>query len=152
VISKDGAAYLRDSAAKFDVIVTDSSDPIGPAATLFETSFTGLVASKLSEGGVAVAQGECMWIHSDIIVKYIEGAKQHFEDVSYRWMSIPTYPCGTIGTVLMKNHTLTSAEIVESAKRICCSMTGDVQYYNPDIHQASTALPNFVSKSLNSTD
>ncbi len=55
----DGFEFLRDRKNEFDVIITDSSDPKGPAKTLFEKPYFELLNGALREGGVMVTQGFC---------------------------------------------------------------------------------------------
>lgn len=56
----DGFKFLDDYKNEFDVIITDSSDPDGPAQALFEKSYFQLLHDALREGGVITTQG-CMF-------------------------------------------------------------------------------------------
>jgi spermidine synthase len=53
----DGFQYLRDNLGAFDVIITDSSDPEGPAASLFQKSYYELMSKSLKPCGVVCCQG-----------------------------------------------------------------------------------------------
>ena len=53
----DGFEFLRNRESEFDVIITDSSDSLGPAKTLFEQPYFELLSGALREGGVVVTQG-----------------------------------------------------------------------------------------------
>ena len=53
----DGFKFLKDYQNEFDVIITDSSDPLGPAESLFQKPYFGLLFSALREGGVIATQG-----------------------------------------------------------------------------------------------
>lgn len=55
----DGFQFLRDQANEFDVIITDSSDPKGPAESLFQEEFFKLLQNALRAGGVISTQGNC---------------------------------------------------------------------------------------------
>lgn len=65
----DGFKFLNDYKNAFDVIITDSSDPDGPAASLFEKSYFQLLHDALREGGVITTQG-CM---SPIFLRKVDG-------------------------------------------------------------------------------
>ncbi|CAE7824342.1 SPDSYN2, partial [Symbiodinium microadriaticum] len=67
----DAAAYLREQGRgqNYDCIVIDSSDPVGPAETLFRREFFQSVADALAPGGVMCNQGECQWLHLPIIAQ-----------------------------------------------------------------------------------
>uniref|UniRef100_H2YMD8 Spermidine synthase n=1 Tax=Ciona savignyi TaxID=51511 RepID=H2YMD8_CIOSA len=96
----DGLAFMRDNRAKYDVIITDSSDPQGPAECLFEKPYYELMRSALKDGGIICAQGECMWLHLKLICKMKEFCESLFPSVSYGYCTIPTYPSGQIGFML----------------------------------------------------
>lgn len=53
----DGFQYLRDNEVSFDVIITDSSDPVGPAESLFQESYYELMKKSLLPGGIICTQG-----------------------------------------------------------------------------------------------
>jgi spermidine synthase len=63
----DGFKYLPTVENTFDVIITDSSDPVGPAASLFEAPYFTLMKKALKEGGNLATQGECLWLHLPLI-------------------------------------------------------------------------------------
>ena len=53
----DGFKFLADRQNEFDVIITDSSDPVGPAESLFQKPYFELIHAALKEGGVMTTQG-----------------------------------------------------------------------------------------------
>jgi len=124
IISADGAKYLSDNAnvGAFDVVITDSSDPVGPAETLFSTEYHRIVHASLKAGGVAAAQGECMWLHLDLIVDYMARSREVFSAVEYSSVSI-------------------------KSPRIMFH-DGSLRYYSPEIHRASFTLPLFVQRAI----
>jgi len=144
----DGFDFMDKHKAQFDVIITDSSDPIGPASSLFQKEYYALMKKALKPGGIVCSQGECMWIHMDLIKDMLEFCDTLYPSVNYAYTCIPTYPCGQIGFVMcsldadcdFENPTreLSPAE-VDAFK---------LKYYNPDIHRASFVLPQFAKKAL----
>ena len=97
----------------FDVIVVDSSDPVGPAEKLFSEEFYVDCCSILSENGVMGAQGECLWIHQPLMEGLLESTYRGIltsaaDEHANSWMSAqyasiqtPTYPCGQISIFLL---------------------------------------------------
>lgn len=57
VYIEDGFQFLRNRVNEYDVIITDSSDPNGPASTLFEKGYFELMNNALREGGIVITQG-----------------------------------------------------------------------------------------------
>jgi spermidine synthase len=70
LVHADAAVFVKaEGHATYDVIIVDSSDPVGPAEALFEQSFYANMKAALNPGGVICCQGECMWLHLDLITK-----------------------------------------------------------------------------------
>ena len=55
----DGFEFMKQNQDAFDVIITDSSDPMGPAESLFKESYYQLMKTALKEDGILCCQGEC---------------------------------------------------------------------------------------------
>ncbi|MCL4120299.1 UNVERIFIED_CONTAM: hypothetical protein GTU68_060940, partial [Idotea baltica] len=98
--SGDGAAFLDSTQEKFDVIITDASDPVGPASSLFSDDYYAKMKVKLKQGGILCCQGENMWLHSAMISKLVKNCRSIFPVVEYAYTCTPTYPGGQIGFIL----------------------------------------------------
>ncbi|RWW69931.1 hypothetical protein BHE74_00022430, partial [Ensete ventricosum] len=91
--SLTGIKFLRDAPeAMYDVIIVDSSDPIGPARELVEKPFFEMIARALKPGGVLCNQAESMWLHTHLIQDMLSICREIFKSVHYAWASVPTYP------------------------------------------------------------
>lgn len=143
----DGFQYLKDNEATFDVIITDSSDPVGPAESLFQDSFFALMKKSLRPGGLICTQGECQWLHLDIIKRVVGNARKLFPVVEYAWSSVPTYPSGQIGYILCSTE---EGKDLKTPLRVFSSDFTDsnLKYYTNDVHKAAFVLPNFTKKTL----
>ncbi|RAK98578.1 spermidine synthase [Aspergillus ibericus CBS 121593] len=143
----DGFKFLEERKNEFDVIITDSSDPEGPAESLFQKPYFELLRDALREGGVITTQAENQWLHLSLITDLKKSCKEVFPVAEYAYTTIPTYPSGQIGfMVCCKDATRNVKEPVrkwsrEEEERLC-------RYYNQDIHRASFVLPNFARKAL----
>lgn len=82
------------------VTPVDSSDPVGPAATLFTSDFYQSMSDSLSPNGVICTQGECQWLHVDFIKEVIERAREIFPSVQYAYSTVPSYPSGQLGFIV----------------------------------------------------
>ncbi len=96
----DGFEFLKKHQNEFDVIITDSSDPEGPAENLFESSFYSLMRNSLRPKGIVCCQGENLWHYQDLVSRMISFAGEIFSTVSYAVGQTPSYPSGTIGYIL----------------------------------------------------
>ncbi|KAL8878495.1 MAG: hypothetical protein Q9192_008440, partial [Flavoplaca navasiana] len=141
VFIEDGFEFLRNRKNEFDVIVTDSSDPNGPAKTLFEKNYFELMNEALREGA------ENQYLHLPLIVQLRKSCLEIFPRVEYGYTTIPTYPSGQIGfLVCCKDKDRNVKEPlrswdVEEEEKLC-------KYYNKEIHSASFVLPVFARKAL----
>uniref|UniRef100_A0A183C527 PABS domain-containing protein n=1 Tax=Globodera pallida TaxID=36090 RepID=A0A183C527_GLOPA len=145
----DGFEFLKGQKDQFDVIITDSSDPIGPAESLFGKAYYQLVSNALKDGGVLASQAESIWLHLPLISKMVNCARELFPSVAYASASVPTYPSGTIGYLVAskrQEHDLTvPLRPLDSSE--CRSM--GLKFYNHHLHSASFVLPNFAKEALN---
>ncbi|KAK7454487.1 hypothetical protein VKT23_011242 [Stygiomarasmius scandens] len=137
----DGFAFLQSHTSTYDVIVTDSSDPVGPAATLFQKPYYQLLFDALRPGGHIAAQGECLWLHLPLIKDVRKAAKDvGFEQVEYAFTTIPTYPSGQIGFLLAAKGGGEKGDLKVPVKAPTLDMT---RYWNEDVHRAAYILPQF---------
>lgn len=132
----DGFRYLAENEGKYDVIITDSSDPVGPAASLFQKPYFELLRGALKEGGNISAQGECLWIHLPLIRDLRDTTNALFPVAQYAFTTIPTYPSGQIGFTLAS--TAAGRDLSVPLRKI-----QDTRYYNEDVHRAAFVLPEF---------
>jgi spermidine synthase len=144
----DGFEFLKNHKNEFDVVITDSSDPVGPAESLFGKSYYQLLSESMKDGGILSSQAESVWLHLELISHMIEFTKQIFPTVKYASSIMSTYPSGTMGYLIAAKddrdvtkpaRTLTSEEI-KSMK---------LKFYNSELHSAAFILPTFVNQALN---
>lgn len=143
----DGFKFLDDYKNTFDVIITDSSDPEGPAESLFQKPYFQLLHDALREGGCITTQAECQWLHLKVIKDLKQTCSAIFPNVKYAFTTIPTYPSGQIGFMVCskdKNATLDKplrSWSEEEETKLC-------RYYNKEVHSAAFVLPQFMKKHL----
>lgn len=145
----DGAVFMKreDNIGKFDVIITDSSDPVGPAQALFESPFYTAMNNALRPGGKVCTQAESMWLHLPLIQKLIKDSSRIFENVEYATTQIPTYPAGQIGLLLCSKAGGKSAKTcTKPARRIKRTDEDQFHYYSSDLHSQAFVLPHFAAK------
>ncbi|KAG7339060.1 spermidine synthase [Nitzschia inconspicua] len=141
----DGAKFLADNQDSFDVIITDSSDPVGPASVLFETPFYNSMYKSLREGGIVCTQGECMWLHLDLIKPLMDSIRQTYSSVEYAYTTLPTYPSGQIGFILATKGR-TTCKVPE--RKPDETIQEELKYYTPELHQAAFVLPAFCQRAI----
>ncbi|CAH0492495.1 unnamed protein product [Peronospora farinosa] len=148
LLHADAAVYLRENRSdKFDVVIVDSSDPVGPAEVLYRAEFYENMKKSLSPDGIFCTQGECLWLHLDLIVDVMTRCQNLFSSVNYSYTTIPTYPSGQIGFIMCSLDD--SEGVLIKPKRLPdAKMEQTLRYYNPKIHEASFVLPNFAERKI----
>jgi spermidine synthase len=147
IVNEDGAAYVRDLTEDVDLILVDSTDPVGPGAALFSHEFYRSVRSRLSERGVAVFQTESPTFMPDTFAMAAQNLMDVFGPSMARpyLITVPTYP-GALWSFTFCSKTLNPLNVMHS--RIPACLEGRLRYYDLDVHRAAFALPVFVRKLL----
>ncbi|WP_059040450.1 polyamine aminopropyltransferase [Paenibacillus rubinfantis] len=134
----DGYMHIIESKNQYDVIMVDSTEPVGPAAPLFERGFYQGIYEALKDDGIFVAQTDNPWFKADLIQKVNKDVKEIFPIVRVYGANIPTYPSGlwtfTMGSKVYDPLQVDETKIPEL----------DTRYYTPRIHKAAFVLPKFV--------
>jgi spermidine synthase len=134
----DGYMHIIESKNQYDVIMVDSTEPVGPAAPLFERGFYQGIYEALKDDGIFVAQTDNPWFKADLIRKVNKDVKEIFPIVRVYGANIPTYPSGlwtfTMGSKIHDPLQVDETKIPEL----------DTKYYTPRIHKAAFVLPKFV--------
>lgn len=147
LLIQDGNQYVATTDQKFDVIICSSSDPVGPNQVLFEEPFFRHCKKILTEKGIFVNQNGCPFLWSDARFNTVFQARaRHFKDTRLYVTAVPTNIGGFMTFGWASNcddYRLLSEEVLQSR---LIRVKGEMQYYNPAIHKASFALPEFVIK------
>ncbi|WP_127717465.1 polyamine aminopropyltransferase [Halobacteriovorax sp. HLS] len=145
LIIGDGVKFVKETKEKFDVILVDSTDPIGPAAPLFGPEFYNDVKDCLTEDGIVVSQGESPWYDTHIQKGLIEVLDQVFGNVFLYTFSNLTYP-GSLWSFTFATKKYHPVNDFDEARVEKSGL--DFTYYNKGIHKAAFALPTFVRNNL----
>lgn len=143
---EDAAKYVKTQVGQFDVVIVDSSDPVGPAEALFEEAFFQALQKCLRKGGLVCTQGECIWLHLDIISDVLKTCGKVYPAVDYAYTTIPTYPSGQIGFTL--SSTSAKTNFSRPARPLTDKIRQQLRYYNEQIHQAAFVLPSFAERKI----
>ncbi|KAK9505070.1 hypothetical protein O3M35_009215 [Rhynocoris fuscipes] len=145
----DGFEFMKQRTQQYDVIITDSSDPVGPAIPLFKQEYFKLMRSALKPGGIVCSQASNPWSNTKEYVEVTNVCKDLFPSSGFAYTSVPTYPNGVIGFALGSLNKETNFK--EPVKRFSEEELSkmELRYYNSDVHKAAFCLPNFMKNALN---
>jgi len=129
-----------------DLIIVDSTDPIGPAEGLFSTPFYKDCFRALKIDGLLVQQSESPIIHLESIIKPMHNCMQQagFRNTQLLNFPQPVYPTGWWSATLANKQ----SSIDFSREQDSTSLQFETQYYNHAIHLACFASPQFVLRQL----
>ena len=151
VLVGDGIDYVKKAAdATYDVIIVDSTDPIGVGEVLFTDEFYQNAARILSEHGVIVNQCGVPFMQADELYETSLRRGKFFPHVTAYVAAVPTYVGGymTLGWA-GKDAGLTAIPAAEIAERAdAAGIAGKSQYWTPQIHEAAFWLPPYIAKHL----
>ncbi|PJH93467.1 spermidine synthase [Bacillus sp. SN1] len=135
----DGFMHIAKSENQYDVIMVDSTEPVGPAVNLFTKGFYAGIAKALKEDGIFVAQTDNPWFTPELITNVQRDVKEIFPITKLYTANIPTYPSG------LWTFTIGSKKYDPLAVEDSRFFDIDTKYYTKDIHKAAFVLPKFVS-------
>jgi len=146
LVIADGARFIAETEQRFDVIIVDSTDPIGPGEVLFTSEFYRHCKSRLTDGGIIVTQSGVTMIQGDELTTTVRRLGEHFADSSAYIAPVPTYAGGFMafgwGTDNPDLRKLPTDMLVARYKQ------ADIQtrYYNSDLHVGAFALPTYIAE------
>jgi len=143
----DGIQWMKDALPNsIDVIIIDSTDPVGPAEGLFAREFYGDCFTALNTGGILIQQTESPLLHSKTI---LHKAHKEMNEVGFDHLHTlsfpqPVYPTGWwSATMAGKQKPLVYFREEDADQRPFVT-----KYYNKQIHQGALAVPEFLKKDL----
>lgn len=150
VIVGDGIDYVHNCNRTYDLIIVDSTDPIGIAKPLLSKEFYSDIKEILDPSGIVVAQSGSPFDEDMQFVITHRTFNEVFPNVSVYFAYVPMYPWGmwsfTMGS--KTNDLNCDPEVIKNRYHVMVSKGHVLRYYNPEVHHASIAMPNFAQKLL----
>ena len=142
----DGVKFVAETTEKYDLVMVDSTDPIGPAEVLFQPDFYAQCKRCLTERGIMVTQNGVPFLQPDEFTTTYKRLRALFTDASFYFVPVPTY----IGSQMSLSWaSLDPANRKQSRETIAQRFAAariDTQYYTPDIHIGAFAMPAYLQK------
>ncbi|GAB4293991.1 MAG: spermidine synthase [Myxococcota bacterium] len=144
ILFEDGVKFIKAHKNSFDVILIDSTDPVGAAEGLFTSDFYAAAKSALKQQGIIASQAESYWYMKQTVAKILTQIKAVFENVNYYSAQVPCYPGTVWGFTIASSYKydFTRADDFDRAAAIAKKC----QYYTPQIHKASFFHPKFAEE------
>ncbi|MBD3654324.1 polyamine aminopropyltransferase [Kangiella sp.] len=153
LVIADGVDFIVNNAnsedgEKFDVIISDSTDPEGPGEVLFTSRFYQGCKDSLNEGGVLATQNGVSFMQIDEVKTTYNRFEGIFDDRWFYVTAVPTYVGGNMTLSWGSDDASLRQHSVETIRERFSKANFSTRYYNPELHVASFALPQYVIEAL----
>lgn len=138
-IFDDGIEFVKNRREMYDVIIIDSSDPVGPAEDLFSEKFYINAKNCLRPDGILVCQSESPFFYKDIMQRTYRFLCNHFNIVRTYIAVVPSYPGG------LWSFTIASQKY-DPLKADTDRIVKNTKYINEEIFKSCFMLPNFMKE------
>ena len=143
ILVEDAIEYIKNKENMFDIVLIDSTDPMGPGEGLFTDEFYTNVKRSLKSGGIVAAQSESPFTNQEEIKKMYAQLRRVFPIVSTYTSNIPTYPGGYWAWAFCSESVKPLSYWDERRGN---EITKGCKIYNKEYHEARFALPNYLKK------
>lgn len=145
IVIADGAKFVATTGRRFDAVIVDSSEPIGPSAVLHSKPFFKNCRRVLNDGGVLVAQNGLVFTDPGHLGRTTRYLASMFKSVTPYACHQPCYFGGPLAiNFASDDKALAGADVKTLRQRQKQRKIGDLKYWTPDVHRAGFALPAFA--------
>ena len=144
IVIADGVDFVNECTEKFDVIISDSTDPMGPGEVLFTSRFYQGIKNCLNDGGVFVAQTGVSFMQTDEVTTTHQRLSPLFKEASFYSGAVPTYVGGIMTFAWATDNLELKSVSLETLEQRYQAANLQTRFYTPAVHKGSFALPQYV--------
>ena len=148
VVIADGCKFVKETTERYEVVIVDSTDPLGPGAALFTEEFYADCRGCMTPGGIIVTQSGVPFAQPDEFPTTRNRLRTVFKDASLYLASVPTYACGFMamgwGSDDPEKRAVTEQMLADRFGRAGFK----TKYYTPAIHRAAFQHPAWIAEAL----
>ncbi|MFN4164563.1 MAG: hypothetical protein ACK4GK_08305, partial [Ferrovibrio sp.] len=148
LIVGDGAAYVAGTKDRYDLVIVDRPDPVGPATVLFSKAFYDNCRRVMKPGAILVAQNGVPHMQGPELTDAIKLFQKIWAHSGTYLAVVPTYVCGFMSLTWASDRDITDVDPRNIFARFDKAKLPALRYYNPEIHFGAFALPSFVQRLL----
>ncbi len=145
LVIADGTAYVADCAEQYDLIIVDSTDPLGPGEALFGAPFYRDCKDCLGPGGILVTQNGVPFLQGAELSGTMACLRPLFADVSCYLATVPTYVGGPMAFGWGSDDKALRQVPLEDLRERLRQSGIETRYYTPEVHLAAFALPPYIA-------
>ncbi|MFA5250766.1 MAG: polyamine aminopropyltransferase [Parachlamydiales bacterium] len=148
VLVADGIDFVKKTQETFDVIIIDTTDPVGPGKTLFSEDFLASCKKVLAPEGILTIQNGVFFLQKEELKETLQRLKAHFKQAAFYTAAVPTYVGGAMAFGFASDDEKSFRIEEKVLQKRLKKFGGSLKYYTPGIHKASFALPLWVESYL----
>lgn len=144
IIIADGKEFVANCQDKFDIIIADSTDPIGPAEVLFSADFYKDEKACLNPNGIMVAQNGVPFMQGQEVTNSFQRLSKLYQDTSFYVSPVPTYIGGLMALAWASDNPDLRKQSADIIQQRIDAAGFNTRFYNAEVHVAAFALPNYI--------
>ena len=148
IVIADGLKFVQETPLRFDVIISDSTDPVGPGEALFTKGFYANCHRCLKPGGILATQNGVCYLQLQEVRDTYQRLRHIFADTTFYGASVPTYVGGIMAFAWGSDNRAHRQVSLTTLEERCKAAKLQTRYYNPAIHQGAFALPQYVLQAM----
>src|SRR5690606_2653386 len=146
----DGAAFASERGERFDVVLVDSTDPVGPGVVLFTREFYAGLRARLNPGGILVTQNGVPFLQGQEFADAFRNLAATFRHVACYVICVPTYFGGHLTLGWSSDDAPPLAIPTETLEARFAAAGLETRYYSPRHHRAAFHVPRYIEEALES--
>ncbi len=144
----DGVDHVETTDQRYDVIIVDSTDPIGPGEVLFTDRFYAACKRCLASNGVLVTQNGVPFLQGEELTNTITTLRQLFSDATCYTATVPGYVGGCMAFGWATDNKSSRATPLAELEARYIAADVKTRCYSPAVHQAAFALPGYIAEMI----
>ena len=149
IVIGDGFDYVQTTSERFDVIISDSTDPLGPGEVLFSKDFYAGCQRSLNPGGILVTQNGVPFMQTGELSNTAARLSRLFKDSTFYGAAVPTYIGGLMAFAWASDDPALRQVDLQTLRQRWLASGIQSRYYTTEMHQAAFALPRYLLDLLN---
>lgn len=150
LVIDDGAKFVKNTNEKYDVVIVDSCDPIGPATVLFTQEFYGDIKNCMNPDGILIRQSGSSVMQPDELRDAIKFLNSVYKHNAVATMNVPTYAGGLFCMTFSSDSIDPLAVKEASVEEKFNAANFNTDYYNSGVHYGSLRVPQYIKKIISS--
>jgi len=146
LVIADGAHFVAGTDARYDVVLIDSTDPVGPGEILFQREFYAGCKRCLKPGGILVTQNGVAFVQGEELTSSWRHFNALFADAAAYAVAVPTYIWGFMALGWASDDPAHRRRPLATIEKRHAAAGLDTRYYNPEIHLGAFALPTYMKE------